>query len=194
VEIDLSRLAAADLPVRGEVRLPEDTAGSAGRALSSEGIRFPEALRIDAVARREGERLVVRGHVEGRAELDCGRCLRAFAHPLALDFVARFAPERAVPRATQEDGEDGIEVEADDLDLSFLPEGTTALSITELVREQVLLELPFRPLCREDCAGLCPRCGSDRNAEACRCSEEEPGQPRDLRLAPLLDLKRKLKN
>jgi uncharacterized protein len=57
------------------------------------------------------------------------------------------------------------------------------LDLGEAVREQILLGLPLKPLCREDCQGLCPRCGKDRNLGPCGCApEEEPG---DSRLEPL---------
>ena len=60
------------------------------------------------------------------------------------------------------------------------------IDLGEIVREQILLEVPLRRLCREDCRGLCPSCGVNRNTEACDC------QPRsrsaDERLAPLRKL------
>ena len=60
------------------------------------------------------------------------------------------------------------------------------LDLGEVIREQVLLGLPLKPLCREDCQGLCPRCGKNRNAGPCGCTpEEEAG---DARLEPLRKL------
>jgi len=57
-------------------------------------------------------------------------------------------------------------------DLGWLEIDGEALDTGPLVREQALLEIPTRPLCREDCAGLCPRCGADLNEGACDCAEE----------------------
>ena len=65
------------------------------------------------------------------------------------------------------------------------------LDLGEVVREQVLLGLPLKPLCREDCQGLCPRCGKNRNAGPCGCTpEEEEGDPRLEPLRKLFDKKR----
>ena len=63
------------------------------------------------------------------------------------------------------------------------PEARNALN--EVLREQFYLALPMKPLCREDCAGLCPRCGTNRNTGSCSCVTE----PEDPRLAPLRGLK-----
>lgn len=46
------------------------------------------------------------------------------------------------------------------------------VDLAPLARDAILLDLPLAPLCREDCAGLCPRCGIDRNEESCQCSAE----------------------
>ena len=87
-----------------------------------------------------------------------------------------------------EDG--GLQLRADELDISFLPAGAHALVVDDIVREQVLLELPLRPLCKEECRGLCSRCGDDLNVGPCQCGGD-PG-PGDLRFAVLADLKKTL--
>jgi uncharacterized protein len=193
VEIELSRLAAIELPVCGELRLDDGASSGQGRSLASQGIRFPRPFRIDAVARRLETEILVMGRIEGEVQFECGRCLEPFAHAIGLDFAARYAPQPDPASAGAEGGEseDEIEIDAEDLDVSVIPEGATSLSVEEMVREQVLLALPVRALCREDCRGLCAHCGVNLNEDECSCSDE---QPRDLRLAPLLELKRKLKD
>ena len=59
------------------------------------------------------------------------------------------------------------------------------IDLDEVLREQFYLALPMKPLCREDCAGLCPQCGTNRNTGTCSCETE----PEDPRLAPLRRLK-----
>ena len=109
-----------------------------------------------------------------------------------VEFTARFLPATAAePAGGEEDLEEGVELEGEDLDVSVLPPDATALPVEDLVLEQVLLDLPLRPLCADDCRGLCPRCGTDRNREDCGCGAEEAVDPR---LAPLLELRRKLKD
>ncbi len=193
MEIELSRLALADVPVQGEVRLSDGAPEGGGRSLAAEGVRFPEPFRVDAVARRVDGGVLVEGRVEGRVSLECGRCLRPVEQPIDSSFTARFAPPgAAVPAAGDgDDDKESGELAGDDLEVSALPEGATALAVDELVREQVLLALPLRTLCRTDCRGLCPSCGGDRNESDCECEGEEDVDPR---LAPLLELRRQLKD
>jgi uncharacterized protein len=78
--------------------------------------------------------------------------------------------------------EDGAEVPAEDLDL--FPFDGERVDLEPLFREQFVLAIPYAPLCREDCAGLCPQCGIDRNTGTCTCEK-----PIDPRLAALKGLK-----
>jgi uncharacterized protein len=77
----------------------------------------------------------------------------------------------AVDRASEETREDDLEVEEADLD-EQLVEGDE-VDLTEIIREQILLNLPEQVLCKEDCKGLCPQCGANRNLIDCDCGEDE---------------------
>ena len=188
MEIELSRLTATERPVSGEVRIVDDS-------LRGGGIHFAEALRIDGSVRRVGEYYVVAGAIHGVVSLDCSRCLEAYRYPLELEFEARFAEQSAAPSPigrsdTGDQEDDGIKLEEDELDVSFLPTGTTVLWVEEVVREQVLLELPLRPLCGDGCAGLCARCGANLNEGECGCPAH--AEAKDLRLAVLDEWKKNL--
>lgn len=63
---------------------------------------------------------------------------------------------------------------AEDPAVYLLPPAAAAIELGAAVREELALAVPPYPLCREDCAGLCPRCGADLNAGACRCAPAEP--------------------
>ena len=76
------------------------------------------------------------------------------------------------------------EVEEDDLSTSFYEDET--IDLGQLIREQFYLSLPMKPLCRPDCRGLCPDCGTDLNAGACGCVERTV-DPRWAALAALKD-------
>ena len=192
MEIELSRLAGSDEAVVGSLRLDDRRIVGRGGSLADQGVRFPEPFEIDAVARRPDDEIFVTGRIVGRVQLQCSRCLGPVDHPVDLEFSARFVPASADPATGgNEDDEEGIELEGEDLDVSELPAGATMLPVEDMVLEQVLLDLPFRALCREDCKGLCPRCGADRNREDCGCGDEDAVDPR---LAPLLELRRKLKD
>ena len=129
------------------------------------------ALVFDLHKDRTRYRLV--GTIETTLEMACGRCLEPFRTPVAVGFDLRYLPQ------TENRGEDEREVEEDDLSSAFY-RGET-IDLGDLVREQLYLTLPMKPLCRTECRGLCPECGANLNAVACGCA------PRweDPRLAPL---------
>jgi uncharacterized protein len=86
-----------------------------------------------------------------------------------------FAPTHRRP------AEDELELTANDLEVVWYED--FVVPFDPLVEEQLLLELPMKPLCRPDCLGLCPRCGTDRNSDPCDCRDEA-----DERLAKLKSL------
>jgi len=107
------------------------------------------------------------GRVHGEATATCARCLTPFQLEIAQDFSVVLRPE---PRLTGE-----VELKAADLADSFYR--GTEVDVTRLVYEQVLLALPIRPLCDEECRGLCPQCGVNRNIGECSCTVDA-GDPR----------------
>ncbi len=107
------------------------------------------------------EDIRVRAHVHGDFELLCARCLTGVPTPLKADFDLIFRPAGVDAEA----GEHAIS--EDETEIGYYEK--SGLPLEDVVREQVLLTLPGRTLCREDCKGLCPHCGADRNATECAC-------------------------
>ena len=103
----------------------------------------------------------LRAHFEGRFEVLCARCVEPVATPLTGNFDLIFRPQDADAEA----GERAITL--DETEIGYYEE--SGLSLEDVVREQVLLSLPSRTLCKEDCKGLCPRCGQNLNLETCKC-------------------------
>ena len=103
------------------------------------------------------------GQVAFDARLECSRCLAAY--PFALDetFSLLLYPRRPA-------GAEEREIEKRDLDVSYYD--TENLPVSPIAEERIQLALPMKPLCREECAGLCPTCGEDRNAGSCDCRTE----------------------
>ncbi len=130
------------------------------------------ARRIDAVVRRGGE-------IATTVEAQCDLCLRAFTVPLELKFETSFTPAES-----ERERAENVELHGADLDTSTYEGGE--LDFDEVVREQILLGLPTRLRCREDCKGLCPVCGADLNAGECGCRAQEI-DPRWAALAALKD-------
>ncbi|HLW78397.1 MAG TPA: DUF177 domain-containing protein [Terriglobia bacterium] len=127
------------------------------------------ALRVNAVADLEGDEIRIRGHLAGRLESRCDRCLEKVEIPLHRDFDLRYRPMKSIAR------EEEIQVAADELEVGFYTGDSIALG--DVVAEQVLLALPMKVVCEEDCRGLCPVCGANRNLEACHCATPETGSP-----------------
>lgn len=127
------------------------------------------------------KRVLVEGSVKLEAELKCGRCLKETLLPLDLAFREEYLP------AEDSGKEIDRELTNRELDIGFYTKNE--LDINEIVKEQVLLSVPMKPLCMNECRGLCSVCGKDLNDGACNCRKEEI----DPRLAPLAQLKENLK-
>lgn len=136
-------------------------------------------FRFHSEAYKSGEDVFLAGSFEGAIAVECGRCLRRYRHALSERFrlVLEPAGERRPPdpegvRALERDGM----CLGDDLEIGWYrgPE----LDLDAFFTELISLALPLQPLCAEECRGLCPRCGVDRNLEACDCEEEvKPPSP-----------------
>lgn len=101
------------------------------------------------------EEILADGSITGELTLECSRCLDKFVLPVKLTF------KQAYPASAPE-----IDLEVE-------------------IREQLILNLPDKPLCREDCKGICPECGKNRNIEQCSCAPV-PDDPRWEKLKGLL--------
>ena len=128
------------------------------------------------VEKAGGDAFRVTGRAVTTLELACSRCVEPFEIPVDAEFDLRYIPHR------QNIGEGEREIVEEDLATAYYREGL--LDIVELLREQFQLALPMKPLCSDECRGLCPECGANLNRVACEC------EPRweDPRLAPLKGL------
>jgi uncharacterized protein len=119
---------------------------------------------------REATGIQFTGDIETGARMRCGRCLEQYDLPLELHFGLLYTTSReAVER-----GEGRIDEES----MTLVQFDGTRIDLRALLREQVYLGLPLKPLCRADCRGLCPRCGANLNAGACGCPRERAEDPR----------------
>ncbi len=145
--------------------------------LEDERVRLRGASEISGRLVRDRNKVVLTGNLSAIAQVDCDRCLRAVEVPVETDFKLRYVTVQdyeSLPAAALED---------EDLALSVFD--GEAIDIDEVMREQVLLAVPLRTVCREDCKGFCPVCGADRNLKNCGCRTTET----DARWAGLGDLR-----
>jgi len=109
--------------------------------------------------------------------LECPRCLKPSPAAVEAEIKLLIQTKRSEPFVGE------LELEESDLGVYFL-EGEI-LDTDSILTEQIQLNVPMRQLCRQDCAGLCPECGVDRNLESCEC--EEAADPRWAALTALRD-------
>ncbi|MCS6843412.1 MAG: DUF177 domain-containing protein [Caldilineales bacterium] len=121
--------------------------------------------------------ILVQGELAGHVVVPCSRCLADVRVPVILHIEEQFQPTVDVVR--------GVFLEVDEEDEALLIDEHHILDLHEVLRQEVLLEIPMQPLCRPDCAGLCPSCGEDLNLGACQCATAEV-DPRWADLGALL--------
>jgi uncharacterized protein len=128
---------------------------------------LPVTGRADLIVEHRGHReevadIRVRAAYHGDFEVLCARCVEPVRSPVSGSFDLIFRPQSA----DADPGERSIT--PDETEIGYYEE--SGLSLEDVVREQVLLSLPSRTLCKEDCKGLCPRCGQNLNLESCNCN------------------------
>ena len=126
---------------------------------------FPPLLEVDLVYYRSGQEIFFKGSFGGTLEGSCSRCLRSYSFPLNKEFDFVLSPDPS------KSGRKIEELSREDLGLSYY--STEEIELAPLIKEQVMLALPTRPLCHENCRGLCGSCGVDLNKETCACSSSD---------------------
>jgi len=155
MRINVSGLLKSDLGSRREYRV-RDNVSIAGQESLVEG---------EVSLMRTDQGILVRATLRNEVEVTCGRCLSSFCYPLTLSIEEEYFKVIDVVSG----------------DLQSLPDEASRftidehhdLDLTEAVRQYALLAIPMKPLCRDDCAGLCPTCGYNLNQGACSCSPQE---------------------
>ena len=120
------------------------------------------SLGVRGVAELTGGEIRIRGHLSGRVEQACDRCLAPVEVPVECDLDLTYRPMATIAR------DEEIEVSADELGVGFF--AGPGVELADVVTEQVNLFMPMQVVCGPDCRGLCPTCGANRNLEPCGCS------------------------
>jgi len=129
--------------------------------------RFLGPLHLDFTIAREFDHIRAHGHVETKVRFTCSRCLAEYETGLCTEFTIFYTKTTRVPV------EEEIALAEEDL-VSVSYEGDT-IDFTNEVAEQVLMEIPLKPLCSEGCKGLCSTCGADLNTGECGCARSGAG-------------------
>lgn len=169
--------------VRGQIEpLERSFPASSFAGAEGEGDEYTVAAPVVLELRilKDGDRYRLSGPLRTTVRRSCSRCLEPFDAPTILDLDVRYHPQRA------NTGEGEHEISDDDLSIAYYRDDQIHLG--DLVREQLRLASPMKPLCNDDCRGLCSVCGANRNETTCNCdtSWHDPrfDRLRTLRPAP----------
>ncbi|MGB7266402.1 MAG: DUF177 domain-containing protein [Terracidiphilus sp.] len=124
----------------------------------------------------------LKGRFAGTFQVPCARCVEPVELPLAGEFDLIFRPVGVDGDAPERS------ITASETEIGYYQKDS--LLLEDVLREQVLLSLPVRTLCKPDCKGLCPRCGANRNTQPCSCDEG----PTDPRWGALTGLRGRIKS
>ncbi len=148
-----------------------------GRIDFGEDVWQVEPLEVHGWAELVAGEIRLRGDFRTAIEVPCARCLERTRRPVAMDFDLFYRAIQTIAR------DEEVEIKGNDLDIGFFH--GDGLLLEDALREQILLALPMKSICRSDCAGLCPQCGRNRNLGPCGCAPA----PSDERWSPLARFK-----
>jgi uncharacterized protein len=148
------KITVSDIPDEGiDLELEE--------RLSSETIKILSPVKAVLRLDKKGSEVIVRGVINGEVEQQCGRCLKTFGMDIRSQLDLTYRPAEELKR------DEHHELKGEELETGFY--GNDELDIDELLKEQMLLNIPMKPLCSAQCKGLCPKCGTDLNSAQCGC-------------------------
>jgi uncharacterized protein len=171
VEFDL-RLAPGAVEYGEEAEQVGDLATSGSAEVIHEH-RGPKEIVAD---------IRLRGRYAGNFKIPCARCIEPVELPVSAEFDLIFRPIEADAEAPERS------ITAPETEIGYYQEDS--LLLEDVLREQVLLSLPVRALCKPDCKGLCPHCGANRNLQPCSCDQG----PNDPRWEALTGLRNRMKS
>ena len=175
----------SDITAEGLSLVGDVTAEELGLAEADATLRGPVSVSLDLM--QADEMIAVTGVLEGTVVRQCVRCLKEYDDALAFSVHAAFAREgkeskvgarqskmgetrRGRPGSAKAETDVETEDEGDD---RYFYQGDH-IELAPMLREHIILASPMQPLCRENCAGLCARCGKDLNEGPCQCPVEAP--------------------
>ena len=173
MRIDVRELELGPLALKGEIPPAE-------LGFDPSEIEILAQIQMDLTADRQGLEVRVRGRLTTNVGLPCSRCLEPVQFPVTTEFDQFYESNTEHPLH----GEIALQVR--DTEIGFY--SGDFIEANDIAREQILLSLPMKPICREDCKGLCPHCGKNRNLKDCNCESVLV----DPRLAKLLKIKNRM--
>ncbi len=180
------KIDTENIPVEGLHLKLKEKGNSLKDLLDEEGSCLVSHSQVCAnlAITKEANGVFVKGDIATKVVKRCSRCLEKFNEELNLDINLTF-----VSYERDDIVENEHELSSSDLELSFLV--NDELDTTEIIREQIAVELPIKYLCQKDCKGLCARCGGNQNLGECKCAKDKDVDPRFSKLKNLKINKRR---
>ncbi len=126
------------------------------------GSEFSDGITVKATLEKTGGQLFLKAEIQAGASFRCDRCVTPFSTTLMPSYRMNYLPDES------EAGR------FDPSEVQIISPGLNVVDMRDDVRQTILLSVPLKLLCREDCKGLCPRCGKNLNEGPCSCTEPAP--------------------
>ena len=155
-----------DIPVTLHINEPVETFPLLASMQNVNGCSIIGAIQGDITAIREYDNIRVTGRVSAPLALSCSRCLADYNSFVDTSFTIFFRKETGAAVSAED------ELELGEMDLMSSTYSGDEIDLTHEIEEQIVMEIPSKPLCDDDCKGLCHECGIDLNVSGCSCSKE----------------------
>lgn len=166
MKIQIQHIPAEGMDVA--YRRPFDVFPVLKQLVDEDQCRFPTPVETQMRLVLERDLITVEGVVQTTVQQACSRCLELFDQPIRRRFTLRYS--REIPADVHAGDGEEVALTAEQIGLVYFK--GEHIDLRDAVQEQVVLALPFKPLCRDECKGLCARCGADLNHGPCGCGAE----------------------
>jgi uncharacterized protein len=126
-------------------------------------VKLTSSVQGNLSIKKVGHEIVVQGDISTGAELQCSRCLKNYVDEMNIPINVIYHPVEELKT------EGKHEIKEDELEMGFY--SGDEFDPLELLKEQIVLNIPMKPLCSDECKGICPNCGVDLNTTNCSCKE-----------------------
>lgn len=182
MKIEVHNIPSHGLDLAFEKRA--DSFPSLKRLMENGQCHFVTPIVFDLNVKPMRDFISVKGFFKTMVRQACVRCLVDFEHPLRSRFSLNFSKE--IPKDLHHKDKEGIELTAQQIGIIYFEKDE--IDFTEVTQEQVILSMPYNPICSKACKGLCHQCGQDLNKSKCQCRERKNDGPfaalKNLKLPP----------
>ena len=174
------KIKVADIPAEGQKlvwELAQQEVNARLKSSASEALTLVSPVRVNLKLERTGQRVLAKGPISTKFRLTCSRCLEEFDQPIAESLFVVFSPRIPAEGMAEENAGSMNEEYYNGEEIDIWP----------IIKENLFLSIPIKPVCRDNCRGLCPKCGQKLNSGECGCSRPT-GHPGMAKLKQIRDM------